>query len=90
MIGSSQQALVKFARSDKAVALMNKHTLLSLAKVCVVSEIKLDESLNDNEVSVIHHEGHFCERCWNYEDDAIKQEDGTYLCKRCQKVMEKK
>ena len=31
--------------------------------------------------------GHFCERCWNYESDAVLQEDGTYLCKRCNEVV---
>ena len=85
IIGSSQQALVKINK-NKYASLMNKHTLLSLAKACVVSEVKEEDVEN---ILVIHHQGKFCERCWNYEDDAIIQSDGTYLCKRCQKVVEK-
>ena len=68
---------------------MNKHGLVSLAKSCVVSEIKLVDELKDEEVQVIRHPGKFCERCWNYEDDAVEQSDGTYLCKRCQEVVGK-
>ena len=45
------------------------------------------EPLTISKVKVYHHPGHFCERCWNYEDDAVLQEDGTYLCKRCEKVV---
>lgn len=89
MIGSSQQALVKLAENGKYAPLMNKHGLVSLAKSCVVSEIKLVEGLEDDQIEVIHHQGKFCERCWNYEDDAIEQSDGTYLCKRCQEVVGK-
>ena len=88
VIGSSQQALVKLARNGKYASLMNKHTLVSLAKGCVVSEIKLSDSL-EGEVEVERHQGKFCARCWNYEDDAIEQEDGSYLCKRCQEVVGK-
>ena len=87
IIGSSQQALVKLPKEGKYVNLTNKHTLSSLAKCCVVSEIKLFDELKDNQIEIIHHQGKFCSRCWNYEDDAIIQEDGTYLCKRCQEVI---
>ena len=89
VIGSSQQALVKVAKNGSFARLMNKHGLVSLAKSCVVSEIKPVEGLQDDEIQVIHHEGKFCERCWNYEDDAVEQSDGTYLCKRCQEVVGK-
>ena len=41
----------------------------------------------NTQVKVVHHPGHFCERCWNYESDAVLQEDGTYLCKRCAEVV---
>ena len=54
-----------------------------------MSEIKLVDELKDDQIEVIHHLGKFCERCWNYEDDAIEQSDGTYLCKRCQEVVGK-
>ena len=57
----------------------------------VVSDIKEEDNdgveYANSKIKVIHHPGHFCERCWNYENDAILQEDGTYLCKRCSEVV---
>ena len=94
VIGSAQEAFVavKFNDNNSPEAklfaeLDPKHA----ASLFVVSEIRaLDNSSNDYELAKIevkHHTGHFCERCWNYEDDAEIQEDGTYLCKRCAKVV---
>ena len=67
----------------------------AMASLFVVSGIKfVDEAIDAPEytyarVDVKKHTGHFCERCWNYEDDAVLQEDGTYLCKRCAEVVGK-
>ena len=92
VIGSSQEAKVELAiveNKDKYEFLLKE---IDLKNVFVVSEVVLKENLDSepltvSKVSVIRHPGHFCERCWNYEDDAVLQEDGTYLCKRCQKVV---
>ena len=96
VIGSSQEALVELEIAndkEKYDALVNEIGLDQLAKIFVVSEVVLKpvngEVLNVSKVNVIHHPGHFCERCWNYESDAVEQDDGTYLCKRCQKVVGK-
>ena len=97
IIGSSQQALVEIAivnEKEKVEALLANFTKEQLPCLFVVSEIKvLDdveaETYNLVKAKVSKHQGHFCERCWNYEDDAVLQEDGTYLCKRCQKVVGK-
>ena len=75
-------------------SLLKEIGLENLAKIFVVSEVCLKDDLEGepltvSKVKVYHHPGHFCERCWNYEDDAALQEDGTYLCKRCQKVLGK-
>ena len=68
--------------------------MYELAKIFVVSDVHLcppadDLDLENDKVYVARHQGKFCERCWNYEDDAIEQEDGSYLCKRCQEVVGK-
>ena len=96
VIGSSQEALVELEivnDKEKYDALVNEIGINQLAKIFVVSEVVLKpvsgEVLNVSKVNVIHHPGHFCERCWNYESDAVEQDDGTYLCKRCQKVVGK-
>ena len=85
VIGSSQEALV-FLPEKAYLPYEKMLSLKDVATICVVSEVQL---VDEDEIKVIHHPGHFCERCWNYESDAIEQEDGTYLCKRCQKVVGK-
>ena len=81
IIGSGQEALVYL---PKDFPINNQYTLDELAKIFVVSEVKLTE---EKEIKVIHHPGHKCDRCWNYEDEAISQEDDSYLCHRCQEVI---
>ena len=81
VIGSSQEALVLLPTD---LEILKKYSLKELAKVFVVSEVKLSE---EKEIKVKHHEGHKCERCWNYEDDAILESDGTYICHRCKEVV---
>ena len=95
VIGSSQEALVELEvvdKKDEIAKLFESLGKEQLAKLFVVSEIKVldkveGEQLTLLKVKVSHHQGHFCERCWNYEDDAVEQEDGTFLCKRCQEVV---
>ena len=97
VIGSSQEAKVEIEivnDQDKYSSLVEEIGLKGLANAFVVSEVSLKEHLDVEpslvcKANVFHHPGHFCERCWNYEDDAIVQEDGTYLCRRCQKVVGK-
>ncbi|MCR5309141.1 MAG: isoleucine--tRNA ligase [Bacilli bacterium] len=94
VIGSAQEAFVavKFNDNNSPEAkLFDELEAKHAASLFVVSEIRaLDNAGNNYEsakIEVKHHTGHFCERCWNYEDDAELQEDGTYLCKRCAKVV---
>ena len=97
VIGSSQEAKVELeiiSDDERYASLIEEIGLKGLANAFVVSEVALKDNLDVNpslvcKANVFHHPGHFCERCWNYEDDAIMQEDGTYLCKRCQKVVGK-
>ena len=94
VIGSAQEAFVAVYFKDNnspEAKLFNELEAKHAASLFVVSEIRAVENAgNDYEsakIEVKHHTGHFCERCWNYEDDAEIQEDGTYLCKRCAKVV---
>lgn len=80
IIGSSQEALVNIPDSEIA----HLFSLKELAKIFVVSEVNLS---NSNKIEVIHHPGCKCDRCWNYDLKAVKQEDGTYLCPRCLEVI---
>ena len=39
-------------------------------------------------ILVRHHQGQFCARCWNFDNNAIKQEgEDEYLCPRCNEVI---
>ena len=87
VIGSSQQALVVLNPRKEFAPVFEKFSLAELARIAVVSEIQIDSSLEEGKILVKHHEGHFCERCWNYETDGVEQEDGTYLCHRCHEVV---
>ncbi len=95
VIGSAQEAFVSIAIKDSKVKeVASKFSLEELANLFVVSEVSLQENKEQKEyevskVEVRHHDGKFCERCWNYSRLGIMQEDGTYLCPRCQKVIHK-
>ena len=57
----------------------------------VVSKVTLVEETVGTEyenayVEVKHHEGHKCERCWNYFDELVEI-DGHYVCPRCHEVI---
>ena len=95
VIGSAQEALVSLDIADSEVKkISEKFSLDELANLFVVSEVTLEKSNKQNKyeyssVEVLRHPGDFCSRCWNYSRRAIIQEDGTYLCPRCQKVVHK-
>ena len=92
VIGSAQEAYVSIKFNNVELEkLFNSFDQRLKNQLFVVSEIKQEDNngpvYKNSQVKVIHHPGHFCERCWNYESDAVLQEDGTYLCKRCAEVV---
>ena len=92
VIGSAQEAYVSIKfNNDELKYLFSTFSQRLRNQAFVVSEIKEEENngaeYKNTKIKVIHHPGHFCERCWNYESDAVLQEDGTYLCKRCNEVV---
>ena len=96
VIGSSQEAMVNFEITDKdSMDLVNLFTKEEFANLFVVSEVDYEkvDNMTQYEVSKVNvsrHTGEKCARCWNYSKKALIQEDGTYLCPRCQKVIHKK
>ena len=97
IIGSSQEADLYIEVTDQKILNSIKRTDTREESLCymyIVSGFHIVDHLDDGKqyktckIKVIHHQGHFCSRCWNYSNDAILQEDGTYLCPRCHKVME--
>ncbi len=83
IIGSAQEAMVKAkVTNQKLKESLEKLTKDELARLFVVSEIVLDDSLEDGSVEVIKHNGHRCDRCWNYVDQLIEVDD-VHVCHRC-------
>ncbi len=96
-IRSSQQALVEVAilenRSDikEVVGLLDKS---DIEKLFVVSDIHFVDELEtplygeSSKILVVHHDGKFCARCWNFDYNAVEVEDGQFLCPRCKEVVD--
>ena len=89
VIGSSQEAKITFS-PKKAKETFNKFTKHELNLLFIVSSADINDN-NDKDfenatVSVSHHTGHKCERCWNYFDELIEFE-GAHVCPRCKEVI---
>ncbi len=95
IIGSPQEAYISLEITDPKVKWAAEYmTADDLAILFVASEVVLESNPEQKQyevskVAVKHHTGHFCSRCWNYSKLAYLQDDGTYLCERCQKVIHK-
>ena len=94
IIGSSQEADVYLSIKDLSISKSFANIDLDTqAELCVVSRVNNADEVDAKDyqysrIKVIHHQGHMCGRCWNYSDDALEVEDGTYICKRCKDVLE--
>ena len=95
VIGSAQEAFVNIEITDESVKeVISRFSKEELATLFVVSEVEFASENGSTQyevskVNVKHHEGNRCDRCWNYSRLAVMQEDGSYLCPRCQKVLKK-
>ena len=80
-IGSAQEAKVLlFVKDVNSKAMLTNISKEELSRLFVVSTLSLVDSLEGYEtdttiVKVIKHEGHKCERCWNYVDEVFEVED---------------
>ena len=95
-IGSAQEALLVLnIRDANLKAELAKFSKEELARLFIVSEVKFDDSLTENEgklsnSKVLKHDGIKCDRCWNYYDAKdITEVEGAHLCPRCLKTLRK-
>lgn len=96
LIGSAQEALLVLnLKDDSTKQLLNKFSKDELARLFIVSEVKFDDALKENESKLSYskvekHAGVKCDRCWNYFDESeIKEVEGAHLCPRCLKALKK-
>ncbi len=95
LIGSSQEASITIKIKNEDVKKVFESFNPNIReKLFVVSHIEEDDDLKGGEeyqtsiIEVKHHRGHFCSRCWNYEDSAVKVDEDTYVCQRCKQVLD--
>lgn len=96
MIGSSQEAhvIIKINNDDirqmfDTIKADIRPKLFVVSSIDVVDNLEVGSEYQVSKILVKRHSGHFCSRCWNYDENAKEVEEGTYLCPRCQEVMEK-
>jgi isoleucyl-tRNA synthetase len=87
VIGSSQEAEAEIRYNDQELVTL----LLSLekdeqARLFGLSSITL--SLGEPSITIKKAEGKMCERCRNFRDDVVTDEEGT-LCVRCREALKK-
>lgn len=84
VLGSSSEAAVSFApKSEEEKALLEKFTEEELAKIFILSSFEVADK---DEVK--KHAGTKCDRCWNYFDETVTDEEGHHLCARCAEAVE--
>ena len=87
IIASNQQACVTISCNDEDTALINEFGLEQFAALCIVSEVKLQESTDQRIVAAQKSEYQKCQRCWNYWPSVGADSEHPDLCKRCVEVV---
>jgi isoleucyl-tRNA synthetase len=86
LFGSAQEAkLTLKINGDPAIKWLLEVDRWELARYFIVSEVdlSLDKEIS---VEVARHQGHKCDRCWNYYDK-LQSVDGVELCPRCHEAI---
>ena len=86
-IASNQEARVTINCDEECAKLLNEFGLEEFAALCIVSDVKLQESTEERIVAAQKSSHEKCQRCWNYWPSV--GEDGEYpdLCERCVSVV---
>lgn len=82
-IGSGLEAIVELTLTKDCI--LSLFTEEELKDIFIVSEVNVKEG-DKFAVSVTHHSGQKCERCWSYHHTLFDVE-GSKVCSRCQKVL---
>ena len=79
VIGSSSEASVAYLPVlEEEKELINKLGEGEVARACILSSFSLA-----SETKVEKHNGHRCDRCWNYFEEVEEDSEGNHLCHRC-------
>lgn len=83
VIGSSSEASLTYSATSEEKEFLEELGEEEAERIFMVSHF----AIGDDKVE--KHSGTRCDRCWNYFDETI-QEDDNHLCKRCYHVVEEK
>ncbi len=84
IIGSSLEAEVNLTLDEKENALLSHFNEDELKDIFIVSRVHI--KTGESDISISHHQGNKCVRCWSYHDKLIDVE-GNLVCPRCKKVL---
>jgi len=87
-IASNQEASVTINCDGEMSGLLKRFGLEEFAALCIVSEVKVQESTGETVVAARKSEHAKCERCWNYRPSVGADERYPDLCERCVKVVD--
>jgi isoleucyl-tRNA synthetase len=86
-IASNQEACVTINCDEQDAAVLNAFGLEQFAAFCIVSEVKLQNTVGETVVSAQKSSHEKCQRCWNYWPTVGTNPEHPDLCKRCIEVV---
>ena len=90
-IASNQEAAVTIYCADAELsAILRELGLEEFAALCIVSEVKLQESADETKVAAEKNKHPKCQRCWNYWRSVGANDEYPDLCQRCAGVVKDK
>ncbi len=90
-IASNQEAAVTVYCADTELnAILREFGLEEFAALCIVSEVKLQESADETKVAAEKNKHQKCQRCWNYWPSVGADNEYPDLCQRCAGVVKDK
>jgi isoleucyl-tRNA synthetase len=89
IIGSNQESSVTIRCGGDYAAVIEQFGLKNFVALCIVSEVKLEKSDGQMQVSAKKSPHSKCQRCWNYWPSVGVDSNHPDLCERCISVISK-
>jgi isoleucyl-tRNA synthetase len=86
-IASNQQATVTIHCNEQDAGVLNDFGLEQFAALCIVSEVKLQKTVDKTTVAAQKSHHQKCQRCWNYWPSVGSDNKFPDLCERCVSVI---
>ena len=87
VIASNQEAAVTMRCTAPDAAALKEFGLNQFAALCIISEVKLEEGVDETVVIAAKSPHPKCQRCWNYGPTVGTDSEHPSICARCAKVV---